>query len=721
MQKRRIFHRSVPLVVLTVVMLASLLSLPASAAPTFAPDPQRIMGFTADKSAWEREYETLFQAIPDPDVAKEHSIALTEHPTLVGTDWNWWNVQYSMEKLREYGLDPELVTYNIYLSVPKSISVEMVEPAQYTAKVKENGWPWQNHFEDVVVGYNAYSPAGEVTAELVYVNYGVPEDYAKLAEMGVDVRGKIAIARYGRVFRGVKHKVAYEHGAAGLIMFSDPADDGYVRGPVYPDGPWRPADGIQRGSILYIFNYVGDPLTPGWASTEKAHRLNPEDADALPREVLATPLAYGEAAPLLEAMGGPEAPEAWQGGLPFTYHVGPGPAKVHMKLDIDYQIVPIWNIIVKIPGAKYPDQVVVAGAHRDGWTYGTNDSNSGFIVVMEMARALGELMKQGWQPDRTIVLAGWDGEEYGLLGSVEWGEQFQHELGKNAVAYINLDGAGGGQYFGASGVPSLDQLIYDVTKEVEEPRTPGESVYDDWYARSGNKLPRIGRLGGGSDFSVFLDFIGVPCINMGFGSPGGVYHSAYDDLYWMENWGDPGYLHHAAMARIAGIAALRLANADILPFEYSRYAGEVSGYLDRLNTRQVDLYGEVVVSFSREMKQAEAWQQAATVLEGEAESILESNPSIPRKLLGKVEFINERLIRQERDLTQPKGLPDRPWFKHVIYAPGLYTGYAVQYLSALEDSLVMGEWAKVRNYKALLHNSLTTATNTAKTAATAKK
>ncbi|MCL7451804.1 MAG: M20/M25/M40 family metallo-hydrolase [Anaerolineae bacterium] len=711
---------TIPALVLTIAVLLALLWQPVTISPVMAQDPPRLPGFTMEQSTWEREYESLFQAIPDPNVASEHSIALTSHPTLVSTDGDWQNVQYSMDKLREYGLEPELVTYYVYLSVPRNISVEMVAPSAYTAKVKENGWPWHENFDDVVVGYNAYSPAGEVTAELVYVNYGVPEDYALLEGLGIDVEGKIAIARYGGVFRGVKAKVAYEHGAAGLILFSDPADDGFVRGPVYPDGPWRPDDAIQRGSILYIFDYVGDPLTPGWASTENARRLPPERASNLPQGVPTTPLAYGQAAPLLEAMGGPEAPAEWQGALPFTYHLGPGPATVHLNLEIDYEIAPIWDIVVKIPGTKYPDQWVIAGAHRDGWTYGTNDSNSGYIVVMEMARALSQLMQEGWQPERTIVLAGWDGEEYGLLGSTEWGEEFQQELRKNAVAYINLDGAGGGQYFSASAVPALDQLLYDVTKEVEEPRTPGASVYDDWSARQGGNVPRIGRLGGGSDYSVFLDFLGVPSISMGFGSPGGVYHSAYDDLYFMENWGDPGYLHHAAAARVAGLAALRLANANILPFEYSKYAGEISGYLDRLNNLQIDLYGEVMVDFGREMQQAQAWQATATEAEARAAEILDSNPSLPQDLEGTVVLINDKFIRLERDLTQAKGLPDRSWFKHVIYAPGLYTGYAVQYLSALEDSLVMGEWPKVRNYKALLHNSLTTATNTSQTAARAK-
>jgi len=714
-------YRTLAAVFLICVVLAlPAAAAPAPAVPVPAPEPpttERIAGFTADKSAWERDYEALLKAIPDPDNCRKNSIALTEHPTLVGSDWDWWNVQYSLAELRSYGLEPELKTYYVYMSLPKSIQVEMVAPTPYVAKTKESPFSWQKHFEDVVVGYIAYSPSGDVTADLVYVNYGVPEDYAKLAELGVDVQGKIAVARYGKVYRGVKNKVAHENGAAGLILFSDPADDGYVKGPVYPDGPWRPADGIQRGTTIYLFDYAGDPLTPGWAATEKAHRLDPADAYNLPHAVPTTPLSYGEAAPLLAAMGGPEVPAGWQGGLPFTYHVGPGPAKVHLKLDIEYQIKPVWDIVVKFPGSKYPDQWVVLGTHRDGWTYGTGDSNSGYVVMLELARSLAELQKQGWQPERTIVLGGWDGEEYGQLGSTEWAEEIGQELSKNAVTYLDLDSTGAGSYFYAAGVPSLDNLIHDVTKEVEEPRTPGQSVYQDWAARTKQDVPPVDRLGGGYDYEVWIDHLGIPTIQMSFDYLGsGNYHSSYDDLYFEERWGDPGYLHHAAMTQLAGITALRLASADILPFQYSRYAGEVAGYLTDLNTRLQELYPNTMLNFDRELRQARAWGAAAAALEGKSEAILASNSSIPPALSGQMSFINQRLMQQERDLTQPKGLPGRPWFRHMIYAPGLYTGYGVQYLSALEESIAAGDWAKVRNYGALLNNSLRTATNTARAA-----
>jgi N-acetylated-alpha-linked acidic dipeptidase len=709
--------------VATIIVAVGVLAPATRFAPAWLPDhalaaaPPPIAGFTAGKSSWQRQYESQLMAIPAPDVCRAHSIAMSEHPALVGSDWDWRNVEYAVEQLRSYGLDPEVKTYYVYMPRPRSIGVEMIAPSSYVARTKESPFPWQQHFDDIVVGYNAYSPSGDVTADLVYVNYGVPEDYATLEGLGVDVRGKIAIARYGKVFRGVKNEVAAEHGAAGLILFSDPADDGYVKGPVYPDGPWRPADGIQRGTVLYLFDYPGDPLTPGWAATERAPRLAPEDALSLPKGVPTTPLSYGEAEPLLRAMGGPEVPAAWQGGLPFIYHAGPGPAKVRLGIEIDYAITPIRDIVVTIPGTKYPDQWVVLGAHRDGWTYGSNDSVAGYVVVMEIARALAQLRQGGWRPERTIVLGGWDGEEYGQLGSTEWAEEYRQQLRKHAVMYLDLDSAGGGSYFLPSGVPSLDRFLYDVTKEVEEPRTPGRSVFDDWVERSGKAEPPIDRPGGGYDYGAWIDHLGVPTVQMVFDYvASGNYHSTYDDLYFLEHWGDPGYLHHAAMAKMAGVAALRMANADILPFEYSRYAGEVSRYLDELNRKQIDQYGKAAIDLAREVRQNAEWESSALALEGRCASILGSHWMIPRGLELTVARINDRLMDQERDLTQPKGLPGRPWYRHMIYAPGLYTGYGVQFLPALDDAIAAGDWPTARTYRALLHDSLAAATNSARQA-----
>ncbi|MGE5603667.1 MAG: M28 family peptidase, partial [Nitrososphaerales archaeon] len=546
------------------------------------------------------------------------------------------------------------------------------------------------------------------------------------------VKGKLVIARYGASFRGAKQAVAAMYGAAGVLIYDDPVEDGCALGTVMPNGPYRPSDGIQRGSSLYIWNYVGDPLTPGWAATEKAPRLPLDKAENLPQPgtAMMAPLGYGDVSSMLANLGGPQAPASWQGGLGLAsctslpgvtpvpvYRVGPGPVKVHMQVHNENAIKPIKNWTVTIPGSKYPDQMVILGGHRDGWAYGTSDSISGAIPVMEMARGFSELLKQGWQPERTIVLAGWDAEEPALLGSTEWVEDYAQRLGKSAVAFVNMDNAGGGVRFGASAIPALDDFIYEAAKEVTEPRN-GLSLYDDWVQRSqGNPRPRIGRLGGGSDYQPFLDHVGVASMSFGFSGTSGSYHSAYDDLWRMNLYGDPGYLHHATAAQIAGVLAMRLANADLLPFRYSQYAASVVSNLDRLSQLQVQLYGQVMVSFDREKAQAEAWGKAAADLEAKVDALIAANPSVSPKLAGEFAFINEKLIRQERNLTQAKGLPGRPWYRHMIYSTGILSGYTVETLPALEDMITAGDWAKVRNYAALLHNSLVTATNGAATAA----
>lgn len=399
--------------------------------------PAEAQGGIEDLRVWER----ALQQEVDADSAARMSEAMSTYPGRVGTEGAARRAQYSMDKLTEWGLNPRMESYSVYSSVPRDISVTMTGPQRRELEVKEPPYPWHENFEDVVVGYNAYSPPGNVTAEVVYVNYGLPDDYDRLAEMGVDVRGKIVLARYGQSFRGVKSKVAEEHGAAGVILYSDPADDGFAKGEVYPEGPWRNAEGIQRGSVQYIFQHPGDPLTPGEPSTPGAPRLDPSEADNMP-SVPTTPISYGQAQHLLAAMRGPAAPERWQGGLDLNYRVGPGPTEVNLNLDIDYQQIPVNDVLVEIPGSKHPEQKVVLGAHFDSWTYGTKDDVSGWTTVMEMARTMAELRERGWQPERTIVLAGWDGEEYGLLGATEWVEQHRTDLLENALVYLNMDGAG---------------------------------------------------------------------------------------------------------------------------------------------------------------------------------------------------------------------------------------------------------------------------------------
>jgi N-acetylated-alpha-linked acidic dipeptidase len=674
--------------------------------PTAAAAARPIDGFTADHSREQRSVEKRFQRTVRPDVAGDISQTLSSHPQLIATPGNRRSFDWSVARLRSYGLDVGSSSYRVYISTPKHIQVTMTKPTFRNLRVKEHRFPWQQSFDQVVDGYNAYSPSGDVTAQVVYANYGLPDDYAKLEQAGVDVRGKVVIVRYGNSFRGVKAKVAEEHGAKGLIIYSDPEDDGYVMGPVYPDGPWRPADGIQRGSIEYIFNYPGDPLTPGTPATPGTERISPEDAQNLPR-IPTTPISYGEARPLLEALGGPVAPEDFQGGLPFPYHVGPGPTEARLNLAIDYSQEPVRDVLVKIPGAKHPEQKVVVGAHFDAWAYGTQDNTSAWAAVMEIARGLARLTHRGWRPDRTIVLAGWDGEEYGLLGSTEWVEQFQRRLRRGAVGYINMDGVGG-KNFSADAVPSVDNLITDVAKRVDDPGAPG-SVFDSWTA--GGKPARVGRLGSGSDYTAFLDHVGVPSMAVGFSTPSGEYHSSIDDTYQMTHFLDPGYLHHAAAARVSGLLALRLADADALPFRYSDYAREVEGYVTELQTQAGGL-----VDLAPLAQQARAWQQAAAGLEQRAASLL-GHRSLTRGDRARLRRINRALRRQERLLTQPEGLPGRTWFKHMIYAPGRLTGYAAVFLPALADTIEDGDGATAERYRDLVLASLRAATNVARRAA----
>jgi N-acetylated-alpha-linked acidic dipeptidase len=568
--------------------------------------------------------------------------------------------------------------------------------------------PWSEDFQDVVVGYNAYSPPGDVSGQVVYANYGLPADYAELDKLGVSVEGKIVLVRYGQSFRGVKVHVAEQHGAKGVIIYSDPEDDGFVRGPVYPVGPWRPSDSIQRGSIQFIWDYPGDPLTPGAPSVPGTKRLDPSQATDIAK-IPSTPISYGDAEPLLRALKGPEAPESFQGGLGFPYHVGPGDTEARLNLDIAYETQRVTNVIGEIRGTTKPDEKVIVGGHLDAWTYGANDNVSGYTAVSEIGRSLGKLLKRGWRPERTIVLAGWDGEEYGLLGSTEWGEQFGNELKKDAVAYINMDGVSG-RAFGGGGVPSIDKLMTDVTKTVSHPG--GGTLYDNW--RGDAAAPTPNRLGSGSDYTGLLDHLGVPSMEVGMSSPGGEYHSAYDDTHQTETFLDPGYLGHQAASRTSGVLALRLANADALPFRYSDYAAQVDAYVAELLVIQsTNPNGAKDVDLTRLHDAAVQWGLASAALEAHAAELVSTDS--PRS--GQLRRVNSALMREERLLTTPVGIPGRPWFRHQIYAPGINTGYAAQFLPGIRDALEAGDAATVTRYRDLLLDSLHRATQVAMRAA----
>jgi N-acetylated-alpha-linked acidic dipeptidase len=670
----------------------------ATATPAAAQDTP-ISGFTAESAEHQRAYEEAYSGGVSAEDIGRTSRTLSSRPQLIDTPGVRRAEQISIDKLRSYGLDVSSAGYSVYSSRPEQIGVTMTAPYRRELATKERGFPWHERFDEVVEGYNAYSPSGDVTGDLVYANYGLPDDYAALEELGVSVEGKIVLVRYGGSFRGVKAQQAELRGAKGVIIYSDPADDGFTQGAVYPDGPWRPADGIQRGSIQYIFNYPGDPLTPGAPSVPGTPRQSPDDADNLPR-IPTTPISYGEAQPLLEQLTGPEAPESFQGGLPITYRVGPGGTQVRLDLDIAYEQMPVSNVIATIRGTTKPDEKVVVGAHYDGWTYGTSDDTSGWAAVMQVGRSLGRLLDRGWRPERTIVLAGWDGEEYGLLGSTEWAEQFEADLRRNAVAYANLDGAGGPE-FSAAGVPQLDDALVEVTKAVRDPRT-GAPVFDGW------EEPEIGRLGSGSDYTTFLDHIGVPSFEAGFSNPAssGTYHSAYDDTYNMERHLDPGYLGHAGSSLVTGVAALRLANADILPFHYTDYAAAVASYVEELQQVQSETEGAAQVDLGILLEAANGWGDAAGELEATADELLAGGDTDGSAGARAVARINRALVRQERALTTRQGLPGRPWFRHQVYAPGLVTGYAVQFLPGLRDAVEQGDEETATEYRDLLLDSL---------------
>ena len=673
-------------------------------------------GFTPAGSTNQRRLEESFRAVPAANSAREHLRRLTAEPHVAGTREDYATAIYVRDQIRSYGISAELKEYEVLLPYPKQPGiVELVTPRRERLMLREAVVPEDpsSSHSKIIPLFNGYSPSGDVTAPLVYVNYGLPPDYEALKKIGVDVKGKIAIVRYGNSFRGVKAKVAEDNGAVGLIIYSDPADDGYGQGDVYPKGPWRPSSSAQRGSVQYIFQAPGDPLTPGKPSVPGVPRLKMEEITGLPR-IPVQPISYGDAKRLLEPLRGPVRPNGFQGGLPFPYHVGATQhVKVHLKTQMDYQIRKIWNVIARIEGTDEKDRWVIMGNHRDAWTFGAVDPNSGTTAMLEAARGFGTLLKQGWKPRRTIVMGSWDAEEYGLVGSTEWAEEYADELKQKAVAYLNMDAAVSGANFGAASVPSMWNLIRSVTRDTHDPKS-GKSVYQSWQDRSREQNPdaemtdaesgtdvkiaeaRIGALGSGSDYTPFLQHLGVPSIDMGFGGDYGVYHSAYDSFYWMSHFGDPTFAYHVAAAQLWGTIALRMANADGLQFDYRHYANQIRDYFNESmkTARRRNLASSfderamtrAIESFAEEADRIEkAKRETLTDLE---RSRAEANDRHARAV-GRLKKINDALMMAERSLTDGRGLRGREWYTHQIYAPGTYTGYAAQPLpdfrQALED------------------------------------
>ena len=673
-----------------------------------AQEPPSIRGFTGPSTAAERAAEQKFQSIPKPDNLREYMRAITAEPHHAGSPNSKKVADYVLEKFTSWGLDAKIEQFEALMPFPTERVVELIGPDHYVAKLQEP--PVDEDPDSADAGqlptFNAYSADGDVTADLVYVNYGIPEDYEQLAKLGIDVKGKIAIARYGRSWRGIKPKVAWEHGAVGCIIYSDPKDDGYYPGDVFPTGAFRPEQGVQRGSVMDMPIYPGDPLTPGWASEAGGKKLSREESKTL-LKIPVLPISYGDALPLLRSLRGPVAPDAWRGALPITYHVGPGASKVHMKLAFDWRQRPLYDVIARIPGSQYPDEWILHGNHHDAWVNGASDPTSGNVALMEIARGLAELVKTGWKPKRTIVIASWDGEEWGLLGSTEWVEKHQEELAAKAVAYINSDGTGKG-WLGMDGSHSLQAFVNEVARDVPDPRGSGKSVLE---AKREHELSQaktdaakaklktgdlaIDALGSGSDYTAFLDHLTIASLNLGFsgdGQSGGVYHSVYDSFYWYTHFSDGDFKHTAGLSRVIGTALMRLADADILPFEFGSTATTLNGYVDEIQKLASD--GSETLDLKPLRKSIDGLRDAAAKYESALAKVRQSNVAAD----GSLGELNRTLYSSERAFHYEAGLPRRDWFKHLAYAPGFYTGYGVKTLPGIREALEQKQLEEARQF-----------------------
>ena len=668
-------------------------------------------GFLPSHTPTERKLEDRFQAIPDPTHIEADLRYLTSEPHLAGTEASHRVAEWLCDRYKSFGFDAQIVTYSAWIPLPTEMRIELVAPGRRRLGSREQ--PYSDDKDtsnpDVPVGFNSYSPSGDVTAPVVYANYGTEQDYRALKSLGVSVEGKILLVRYGRVYRGIKAKLAEEHKAAGLLLFSDPSDDGYVVGDPYPRGPWRPLSGIQRGSILYTQFYPGDPLTPGVAATSNAKRIAPAAASNLPQIPTASINAQ-DASAILADLGGQQVARDWQGGLPVTYHVGAGETQIHLKISMSDEQRPIYDVIAKLHGTD-DDSWVILGNHHDAWVFGAADPGSGTTAMLETARALGNLARSGWTPRRTIVICQWDAEEPGLIGSTEWVEDNIAALQKKAVAYINTDVGVTGTNFNAAATPSLNQLVRDVIQDVKDPNS-GQSVYDIWRGRSsqlnetpepqqnpdeapspslntgssGNTPIPLAALGAGSDFCPFFDHAGIPSMDVSFTGPYGVYHSMYDDFYWMKHFGDPRFQYEATLARILGVLALRLDNADILPLDYRDYASDIKDATEDLSATgtlaqsrgSADPNPDLPALSDAAAQFANAATIAAQTLQSIHADALTANQETA---------INRALVDVEQSFLSPSGLPGRPWYKHTIFAPGSDAGYAAEIFPGVTESM----------------------------------
>ncbi len=724
-----------------------------SAAGVSAADtvPSTLWGFDAAATQAQRALEARFDAQLKADDQRQWLRQMAAKPTHVGAPHDKANAEFTLAKFREWGWDAQIETFDVLYPTPKSLAVELIAPTRYTARLSEppiEGDSAFAHAEGALPPYNVYGADGDVSAELVYVNYGMPDDYLELARHGIDVKGKIVIARYGHGWRGLKPKLAWQHGAVGCLIYSDPHEDGYFEGDVYPKGGWRPADGVQRGSVADMVIHPGDPLTPGVGATANAKRLPIDKAQTI-LKIPVLPISYGDAQPLLAALDGALVPPSWRGALPIPYHFGPGPAKVHLKVQSDWGRKTIYNVIAKVRGAQYPDQWIVRGDHRDGWVFGAGDPLAGHVAMMDEAKAIGALLKQGWKPARTLVYASWDGEEPGLLGSTEWAETHAAELKKKAVFYLNTDGNGRG-FFHAGGSHALQHFVNQVSADVRDPETgvsvqqrlrarlqvdafePGAGAHARHLAKlaaSGADLP-ISGLGSGSDFSAFLQHLGVAALDVGYGGEDqqdGVYHSAYDTFDHYDRFGDPGFVYGVALAQTAGRIVLRAADAHVLPMRFGDFADTVAAYVDEVHKLADDkrsrsqaldhlldenafkLAADPTLTSVAPPREDRVPYLAFAPLDNALQRLKLSAQAYDKAYLAAAAGglrlstaqrgeLNALLQGMEQTLLDARGLPGRPWYQHLVYAPGLYTGYGVKTLPGVREAIEERHWDEANQY-----------------------
>jgi len=700
---------------------------------TFA--QKSISGFTAQSAQKQLSAEQQFDANLSASNIGNTIKELASKPHNVGSAGSKEVAENILGKLKSYGFDAHIETFSVLFPTPKTRVLEMTGPTVYKALLKEPALK-----EDATSGqegqlptYNAWSADGDVTGQLVFVNYGLPDDYEQLAKIGVDVKGKIVIAKYGRSWRGIKPKVAYEHGAIGCIIYSDPHDDGYTAGDVYPKGAFKNEYGVQRGSVMDMVIYPGDPLTPGIGATENATRLKKEDATTI-LKIPVLPISYKDAQPLLAALDGPVVPAGWAGSLPITYHVGPGKATIHLKLEFDWKLVPCYDVIGTIKGSDYPDQWVIRGNHHDAWVNGAGDPISGQAALLEEAKSIGMMVKNGWKPKRTLVYCAWDGEEPGLLGSTEWAEQHADELQKKCVVYINSDGNGRG-FMGAGGSHALTVMVDEVAKTVIDPQTNVTVFERDKAAdavRAGSVAAKkealnkkgleLGALGSGSDFSSFLQHLGLPSLDIGYGGedPGGEYHSIYDSYDDYRRFKDSGFHYGVALSQTAGRVALRMANADVLPFEFKDLYGAINSYVNELTslvqqTREnTEIENKLITNGDYKLA-ADPLKTFVVPAAKEAVPYLDFSPlqnalvalkkstdslsAVCSKAIASGsnnEALNIKLYEAEQQLLLLNGLPRRPWYKHALYAPGFYTGYGVKTMPGIREAIEQRNWKEAQ-------------------------